>query len=77
MRWRITIDKEQLFSRSSNARGVICWLRCGEGDVEREEKAMGQSSARVAVAENGQAHPARDQEPEQPGQTDTQSNEGG
>jgi hypothetical protein len=41
MRWRITIDKEQLFSRSSNARGVLCWLRCGEGDVEREEKAMG------------------------------------
>jgi hypothetical protein len=41
---RVTIDKEQLFSRAFNARGVICWLR---GDVARvklkeREKVNGQ-----------------------------------
>jgi len=38
---------------------------CGEGDVEREEKSMGNPLKKCSVAENGQAHPARDPEPGQ------------
>lgn len=42
MRWRPTIDKEQLFLGSFNARGVCDGCECGEGVVERREGISGQ-----------------------------------
>ena len=74
MQCRITIDKEQLLSRSFNARGVMCWLRCGEGDVERERKvnqSMVNPLRESLAAENGQV--SSKGEEEQPSQVSIQT----
>jgi hypothetical protein len=52
VRWRLSegvrgrcdrgkrLTENSCFLGSSNARGVICWMRCGEDDIEREERLM-------------------------------------